>query len=88
MDERTVPAQKSGMPKEMQETAFKIASDALKHYQLDKDIASYVKKEFEKKYPSNWNCVVGRSFGSCVMYEEENFVFFYLQGRGFLLYKS
>uniref|UniRef100_A0A3B5QSA6 Dynein light chain n=1 Tax=Xiphophorus maculatus TaxID=8083 RepID=A0A3B5QSA6_XIPMA len=29
-----------------------------------KDIAAYVKKEFDKKYKPTWRCIVGRNFGS------------------------
>jgi dynein light chain LC8-type len=30
---------------------------------LEKDIAKYVKKEFDAKYTPTWHCVVGKSFG-------------------------
>lgn len=37
---------------------------ALERYNIEKDIASYVKKEFDKKYNPTWHCIVGRNFGA------------------------
>ena len=32
---------------------------ALEKYNIEKDIAAYVKKEFDKKYTPTWHCIVG-----------------------------
>lgn len=32
-------------------------------YHVEKDIAAYIKKEFDKKYNPTWHCIVGRNFG-------------------------
>lgn len=39
---------------------------ALEKYNIEKDIAAYIKKEFDKKYNPTWHCVVGRNFGELV----------------------
>ena len=36
---------------------------ALEKYNIEKDIAAYVKKEFDRKYNPTWHCIVGRNFG-------------------------
>lgn len=36
---------------------------ALEKYNIEKDIAAFVKKEFDKKYNPTWHCIVGRNFG-------------------------
>lgn len=36
---------------------------ALDKYNVEKDIAAYIKKEFDKKYNPTWHCIVGRNFG-------------------------
>ena len=36
---------------------------ALEKYNVEKDIAAFVKKEFDKKYNPTWHCIVGRNFG-------------------------
>jgi Dynein light chain type 1 len=39
------------------------ALQALEKYNIEKDIAAYIKKEFDKKYNPTWHCIVGRNFG-------------------------
>ena len=45
---------------------------------LFKDIAAFIKKEFDKKYNPTWHCIVGRNFGSYVTHETKNFIYFYM----------
>ncbi|VDO93162.1 unnamed protein product, partial [Heligmosomoides polygyrus] len=47
-------------------------------YNIEKDIAAYIKKEFDKKYNPTWHCIVGRNFGSYVTHETKHFIYFYL----------
>ncbi|KAA0193976.1 Dynein light chain cytoplasmic [Fasciolopsis buskii] len=76
------------MNESMEEEAVQTAAFALSQKQSDKDIASYMKQEFDKKYKPEWSCVVGRDFGSFVMHQPENIIYFYLGNRAFLLFKS
>ena len=36
---------------------------ALEKYNIEKDIAAFIKKEFDRKYNPTWHCIVGRNFG-------------------------
>lgn len=56
--------------------------------QLLKDIAAFIKKEFDKKYNPTWHCIVGRNFGSYVTHETKNFIYFYMGQIAILLFKS
>lgn len=47
-----------------QADAVDCATQALEKYNIEKDIAAYIKKEFDKKYNPTWHCIVGRNFGS------------------------
>lgn len=38
-------------------------TQALEKYNIEKDIAAFIKKEFDKKYNPTWHCIVGRNFG-------------------------
>jgi dynein light chain LC8-type len=78
----------SDMSKEMQQEAISCARQALKTYKVEKDIAAYVKKEFDKKYGAPWHCIVGQKFGSYVSHEDESFAYFYFGEVAFLLFKS
>ena len=60
------------------EPAREPSSQAMERYNVEKDIAAYIKKEFDKKYNPTWHCIVGRNFGSYVTHETKNFIYFYL----------
>ena len=51
-------------------------SQALEKYNIEKDIAAFIKKEFDKKYNPTWHCIVGRNFGSYVTHETKHFIYF------------
>ncbi len=38
---------------------------AMEKFNIEKDIAAFIKKEFDKKYNPTWHCIVGRNFGGC-----------------------
>lgn len=57
-------------------------------YNIEKDIAAFIKKEFDKKYNPTWHCIVGRNFGSYVTHETKHFIYFYLGQVAILLFKS
>ena len=50
----------------MQQQAIDVASDAMEKYSVEKDIAQYIKKEFDSRAGATWHCIVGRNFGSFV----------------------
>ena len=68
--------------------AVDCASQALEKYNIEKDIAAFIKKEFDKKYNPTWHCIVGRNFGSYVTHETKHFIYFYLGQVAILLFKS
>ncbi|CAK9873618.1 unnamed protein product [Sphagnum jensenii] len=76
------------MTEDMQQDAIECATAALDKYNVEKDIAAYIKKEFDKKYNPTWHCIVGRNFGSYVTHETKHFVYFYLGQVAVLLFKS
>ncbi|CAB1316978.1 unnamed protein product [Coregonus sp. 'balchen'] len=57
------------MTEDMQQDAVDCATQAMEKYNIEKDIAAYIKKEFDKKYNPTWHCIVGRNFGSYVISE-------------------
>jgi dynein light chain LC8-type len=44
----------------MQTKAVEVTSQALQQYNLERDIAMSVKKEFDRIYGTTWHCVVGK----------------------------
>lgn len=65
------------MSEEMQQESVEIASAALEKYNIEKDIAAQIKKEFDRKYGPTWHVVVGKNFGSYVTHGEPQ-LFFYV----------
>ena len=54
------------MSEEMQQESVDIASSALEKYNIEKDIAAQIKKEFDRRHGPTWHVVVGKNFGSYV----------------------
>ncbi|CAK9201482.1 unnamed protein product [Sphagnum troendelagicum] len=86
--ERKAIIKNADMTEDMQQDAIECATAALDKYNVEKDIAAYIKKEFDKKYNPTWHCIVGRNFGSYVTHETKHFVYFYLGQVAVLLFKS
>ncbi|KAG8950750.1 Dynein light chain [Tulasnella sp. 424] len=76
------------MTEEMQKESIEICQAALAAHKVEKDVASYCKKEFDKKYGPTWHVVVGKNFGSYVTHETKHFIYFYIGPLAFLIWKS
>eukprot|EP01107_Rhizomastix_libera_P013374 TRINITY_DN3633_c0_g2_i1.p1 TRINITY_DN3633_c0_g2~~TRINITY_DN3633_c0_g2_i1.p1 ORF type:complete len:130 (+),score=15.92 TRINITY_DN3633_c0_g2_i1:1-390(+) len=87
MDRKAV-IKNADMSEEMQADAIECATQAMEKYNIEKDIAAFIKKEFDKKYNPTWHCIVGRNFGSYVTHESKHFIYFYLGQVAVLLFKS
>jgi len=86
--ERKAVIKHADMNEEMQQDAIDCANVALEKFNIEKDIAAYIKKEFDKKYNPTWHAVVGRNFGSYVTHETKHFIYFYMGQVAILLFKS
>lgn len=60
------------MSEEMQADAIDCAIKAMEKFNIEKDIAAYIKKEFDRKYNPTWHCVVGRNFGYLFQMEKKS----------------
>ncbi|KAK2879641.1 hypothetical protein Q8A73_023453 [Channa argus] len=88
MSDKKAVIKNADMSDEMQQDAVDCAMQAMEKYNIEKDIAAFVKKEFDKKYNPTWHCIVGRNFGSYVTHETKHFIYFYLGQVAILLFKS
>ena len=88
MSDRKAVIKNADMSEEMQQDAIDIAVQALEKFNIEKDIAAFIKKEFDKKYNPTWHCIVGRNFGSYITHETKHFLYFYLGQVAILLFKS
>lgn len=69
MTDRKAVIKNADMSEEMQQDAVDCATQAMEKYNIEKDIAAFIKREFDKKYNPTWHCIVGRNFGSYVTHE-------------------
>jgi len=76
------------MSEELQMAAIDTALAALEKFNMEKDIAAHIKKDFDRQYGVTWHAVVGKNFGSFVTHETKNFIYFYVGPLAFLLWKS
>ncbi|PWW75633.1 hypothetical protein C7212DRAFT_325524 [Tuber magnatum] len=76
------------MTEEMSNFAIDTAKKAMSSNTVEKDIAQYIKKEFDTKYNNTWHCIVGKNFGSFVTHETKNFIYFYVGPLAILLFKT
>nr|CAH8827122.1 unnamed protein product [Trichobilharzia regenti] len=68
MGERKAVIKNADMNPDMQDDAVHVAASALDKFDVEKDVAAYIKKEFDRKYNPTWHCIVGRHFGRYVYY--------------------
>ncbi|KZP01854.1 hypothetical protein CALVIDRAFT_474724 [Calocera viscosa TUFC12733] len=76
------------MSEEMQAEAIEITSKALEKFAIEKDIAAYIKREFDRRYQPTWHVVVGKNYGSYVTHETKHFIYFYIRSLAILIWKS
>lgn len=88
MTERKAVIKNADMSEDMQQDAIDCATQSMEKFNIEKDIAAYIKKEFDKKYNPTWHVIVGRNFGSYVTHETKHFIYFYLGQVAILIFKS
>lgn len=54
---------------------------------MEKDIAAYIKKDFDARHGPTWHCIVGTKFGSYVTHESMNFIYFIVENLAVLLFR-
>lgn len=58
------------MSEDMQQESVDVATAALEKFNIEKDIAAQIKKEFDRRHGPTWHVVVGKNFGSYVTHGE------------------
>eukprot|EP01016_Furgasonia_blochmanni_P047932 TRINITY_DN7094_c0_g1_i2.p4 TRINITY_DN7094_c0_g1~~TRINITY_DN7094_c0_g1_i2.p4 ORF type:complete len:101 (+),score=26.90 TRINITY_DN7094_c0_g1_i2:300-602(+) len=85
----TIPVVKlTDMPEEIQREVQDVALLAIKKCNTEKEIATFIREEFDQRYNKTWHCVVGRNFGGYVTHESKHYIYFYVGQLAVLLWKS
>lgn len=48
------------MTEDMENDAYEVARKALDKLSIEKDMAEYIKLEFDRLYSTSWHCIVGK----------------------------
>ena len=78
---------KSDITDDIKDKAFEMGFEALNKYTAEKEMADYIKNEFDILFEPDWQVVIGKDFSVAFSFEIENFVFFQIEDIYFLLYK-
>lgn len=68
--------------------AVEISETAARTAATKKDMASQIKKAFDKLGKGTFHCIVGRDFGSFVNHEPGCFIFMYVDAYAVLLFRG
>ncbi|VDP62096.1 unnamed protein product [Schistosoma mattheei] len=66
MERLTATIISADMHEDIQQKAVETTVTAIEKYTAEKDIAAYLKMEFDKYYHPTWHCIVGKHFGRYV----------------------
>ncbi|CAH6719612.1 dynein light chain 1, cytoplasmic [[Candida] jaroonii] len=78
----------SDISDDLQTKIYELSQDAIANYKIEKDIATYLKKELDQLFGPTWHVIVGESFGSYVTHDQGFFTYFYIGELAFLIFKS
>ncbi|KAL8287601.1 hypothetical protein RQP46_003459 [Phenoliferia psychrophenolica] len=84
----TAQIKSADMSEEVQKVAIEVATTAMGAHDIEKDIAAFIKREFDKRYGATWHVVVGKNFGSYCTHETGHFIYFYMGTIAILLFKA
>ncbi|KAI4463610.1 dynein light chain [Holotrichia oblita] len=62
MTDRKAVIKNTDMSVDMLQDALDCTMHAIEKYNIEKNIAAYIKKELDKKYNPTWHCIFGRNF--------------------------
>eukprot|EP00341_Mesodinium_pulex_P003399 CAMPEP_0116955414 /NCGR_PEP_ID=MMETSP0467-20121206/42608_1 /TAXON_ID=283647 /ORGANISM="Mesodinium pulex, Strain SPMC105" /LENGTH=83 /DNA_ID=CAMNT_0004641461 /DNA_START=60 /DNA_END=308 /DNA_ORIENTATION=+ len=75
-ESRQVRIHRADIPPEISAKGIEKINEAMDKFQIEKDMATYVKKKCDEEFGGTWHCVVGRNFG-CSITHDTKYVFFF-----------
>mmetsp|Transcript_10184 Transcript_10184/g.30219 ORF Transcript_10184/g.30219 Transcript_10184/m.30219 type:complete len:91 (-) Transcript_10184:226-498(-) len=86
--ERKVSIKNVDMSEQLQQESIEVAQQAMDKHNLERDIANFIKKEFDKRHGTFWHVVVGKNYGSFVTHETKMFIYFHIGPLAILMFKA
>ncbi|KAK0399727.1 hypothetical protein QR680_003181 [Steinernema hermaphroditum] len=82
-----VEVKETDMDAVMVKASIDITREAQKLFKYDKDVAAHIKETIESRFGPTWHCVVGKSFGSRVSYEQQHFILLKVNRTSVMIFK-
>ena len=73
---------------DMRQEAIRLALVKLSARSTYNECAKTLKEEFDRKYYPSWHCVLGKSYGTAISYEEGNSIYFNINNVSILLWRA
>ncbi len=54
----------------------------------DREVATYIKKEADRKYTPTWHVILGRNFASSMNYENNSLLYGYYDKTAVMIWKA
>ncbi|PIO63816.1 dynein light chain type 1 [Teladorsagia circumcincta] len=74
MSDDKVEVKESDMEEAEQSIVISVVREAQRLYNIDKDVAAFIKEELDKQLGATWHIICGKCFGSRVSYEMGHFL--------------
>jgi dynein light chain LC8-type len=79
------------MPDHILKDIIELAAQSSSKFDVDREgaaAAQYIKSALDVKHEPHWHVVIGNGFGSYVIHESQRYVYFHLNKRAFMIYKT
>ena len=79
------------MPDDILRDVVELAKQAATKFDVDKDgalAAEYIKTRLDETHAPHWHVIIGNGFGCYAVHESRRFVYFQLNKRAYLVYKT
>ena len=78
----------SEIPADIKDQAIALVKSAMEAHEIEKDVATTVKKKCDEKFGGTWHIVVGRNFGCSITHDTRYVLFFQINLMHVMLFKS
>ena len=85
---RIVKIHKAEIPESMQEKAIYRVNQAMDKFQIEKDIATSVKKKCDEEFGGTWHVICGRNFGCSITHDTKFVLFVQVDLLHVMIFKS
>lgn len=85
---RKIKISKSNIPEGDVEKAKEFVNEAMDKFQIEKDMATFIKKKCDEQFGGTWHCIIGRNFGCSITHDTKHVLFFQVDLMNALIFKS